>query len=300
MTGHHDGVSVVVCTRDRPAQLHRTLDALQRQTLRDFEIVVVDQSERPDAALAQRAGDVPPALRVVRSHELGLSRGWNAGWREARGAWIVRMDDDCIPAPDWMERFAVARAEQPDAALVSGAVLAGDRPVPPGQAATLLAVDAPELLRGARVRPWRAGVGPCFAIRRSALERLGGLDERLGPGRPAFPSSEDMDLNYRLLRSGESAYVTPALRVVHDQWRAPADLPHLLRGYMTGWTGFALKHARTGDVRGGLWLWRWGVADVTRTLAGAVRRRSFTGVRIASAKAQGLAIGTARGLRERW
>ena len=58
--------TIVICTRARPGLLARTLAALDAGTFRDFPIVIVDQSDEPDAALdACAAGD--ERLEVHRS-----------------------------------------------------------------------------------------------------------------------------------------------------------------------------------------------------------------------------------------
>jgi GT2 family glycosyltransferase len=150
------------------------------------------------------------------------------------------------------------------------------------------------------VVPYAIGFGVCMAVRRSAIERLGGGDERLGPGAPDFPASDDMDFNYRLLRAGGTAYATPLPRAHHEQWRRRDELAPLWHGYMKAWAGFALKHLRTGDRAGGAWLYALGISDTLRVLVGALRRRSRINLAIAAARARGYAAGTRAGLARRW
>ena len=49
-------VTVVVPTRDRPGALARCLAALERQTVGDFEVVVVDDRSRSPEAVARGGG----------------------------------------------------------------------------------------------------------------------------------------------------------------------------------------------------------------------------------------------------
>jgi GT2 family glycosyltransferase len=137
-------------------------------------------------------------------------------------------------------------------------------------------------------------------IPRRVLERLEGFDERLGAGLKEFPSSEDMDFNYRLLDAGGVAWLVPKLRVTHEQWRSRDELGPHYRGYMEGWCGFSMKHLRSGDAVGGLWLWSLGLRDLLRTLAGSVRRRSLFRFGLAVYKGHGLVLGTWRGVRRKW
>ena len=292
MTEGSGPFTVVVCTRDRPRQLAETLAALERQTRRDFEVMVVDQG---DAPVLER-----PGVRVIADSGRGLSRARNAGIAAATSDWIAFVDDDCLTDPDWAEELAREIQEHPDSWLVSGHV--GERATPGGEylRVSVFEVEAARTLAGRRVRPWDIGLGVCFAVRRDVVEQLGGFDERLGAGAPDFPAADDMDFNYRLLAAGGSARVTPRVRSFHDQWRTPAELAPLYRGYMKAWAAFAMKHLRTGDVRGGLWLWSLGFRDFARMLASSLRRRSLLRLRVAGAKLRGLVEGTLKGLLRSW
>jgi GT2 family glycosyltransferase len=284
--------TVVVCTRDRHGQVARTLEALRAGSVADFPIVVVDQSDVPLAR---------DDVEVVHDRGRGLSRARNVGLRRVRTEWVVYVDDDCLPERDWAERLGEELAAHPDVALVAGDVPgAGAGGSDDYVAASAFRVDRERVRAGRFTHPGLVAFGVCFAVRRSVAERLGGWDERLGPGVPDFPAADDMDFNYRLLRAGERAYQTPRVRAVHEQWRAPQDLPALYRGYLAAWSGFAMKHLRTGDVAGGLWLWTIGVVDALDMLASAVGRRSRLRLRIALAKLRGLVEGTVKGLTRRW
>lgn len=263
------------------------------------EVVVVDQSSPPDAALALRAA-TDPGLRVVVDEGVGLSRSRNVGCRETSGAWIAFLDDDCRPAEDWGDALSAALERCGDAEVVSGAIEGAAPDEVEYLEVTTFLVDSEGFVSGRWTLPWRAGFGSC-TVRRSAVDRLGGWDERLGVGcLTPFGAAEDMDFNYRLLRSGGRAFVTPAVRVTHEQWRPADDLPGLYRRYMTGWSGFAMKHLRRGDVAGGLWLWALGALDAVRMLASAGRRRSRLRLVVGLAKARGLLVGTVRGLLFPW
>jgi GT2 family glycosyltransferase len=292
------GFTAVVCTRDRPDFLPATLDALLEQP--DFPVLVVDQSTELDERLAARAA-AEPRLSVVRDPGRGLSRARNVGAAEAWTDWVVFVDDDCIPEPDWSRRLAEALERAPaEVDIVSGHV-EGATPSADYIPASEFPVGRTAIMRGGRFRhPGRVGVGVCFAVRSAAVERLGGWDERLGPGAPDFPAADDMDFNYRLLRSGGAALLTPEVRSRHEQWRTPEQLEPLYRGYLKAWSAFAMKHLTSGDVAGGLYLWTIGLVDFLDMLASALGRRSRLRLRVALAKLRGLAEGTAAGLRTRW
>jgi GT2 family glycosyltransferase len=296
--GEGPSFTVVVCTRDRPGRVRRTLEALREQTRNHFPVVVVDQSDPADSGLAgDAAGE--SSLRVVHDDGRGLSRARNIGARTAETDWVVFLDDDCVPERDWAERLEEELVRHPEADMVACHVEPGS---PPGDyvPASAFPVTRPALRRGRFRHPGHLGLGVCMAVRSSAIQRLGGWDERLGAGVARFPAAEDMDFNYRLLRGGGAGFVSPAPRARHEQWRSQGELQSLLRGYMRGWGGFAAKHLRTGDPLGGIWLWTIGAIDVLDMLDDALRRRSRLRLRLAGAKLRGLLEGSAAGLRQRW
>ena len=290
--------AVVVCTRNRADHLARLLAALDAQTEGDFPLVVVDQSDEtlPHLTERERAG----AIRVLRDAAPGLSRARNRAWRELSTPWVVYLDDDCLPPPDWAGAMRRALAANPEAAFLTGDVGENGQENTEGLVVTTFRVERRTVRSGRWTWPWAIGFGVCMAIRRDWIERLDGWDERLGAGVPDLPASEDMDFNYRLLRAGGVAVAVPEVRVLHDQWRTPGELPALHRGYATGWAGFASKQLRTGDVVGGLWLWGWGAFGCARMFASALRRRSRLRLKVARALLEGHLMGTARGLRRRW
>jgi GT2 family glycosyltransferase len=292
-------LTIAVCTRNRPRHVTQALVALEAQTDRDFDTIVVDQSDDEDPELARRAA-AQDRLCVLRRPGRGLSRARNDAVAAAQTDWVAFVDDDCLLAADWVAELRGVLARHPDVGYVAGHV--GLANVPPGEhlGAAARPVAEERVLCGARVWPQHIGFGVCMVLRRDVVQRLGGWDERLGPGVADFPASDDMDFNYRLLRAGEAAAVTPRMRAAHDEWRDHDETVALYEGYARAWAGFALKHAKTGDLRGGAWLWSIGLRSQARMLASALRHRSRLRARVARAQLRGLAAGTLRGGARRW
>jgi hypothetical protein len=123
----------------------------------------------------------------------------NVGWRVAHGRLIAFTDDDCRPAPKWLERLVEAASLHPGA-IVQGAT----RPDPRDEAA----------FRSAHVRtlhvdpPGRFTQTCNILYARELLERIGGFDERAITG-------EDIDLAHRAREAGATVVGAPEAVVYH-------------------------------------------------------------------------------------
>lgn len=297
MTQAHPWLTAVVCTRDRGRRVDATLDALTAERADGLTIVVVDQSETLDPALDGRAA--ARELKLVRDAGHGLSRARNLAARCADTQWLAFVDDDCVVETGFASAARTVVDAHPDAVFVSPHVHAPDSGSTDGLAVTGFPIEREMTRYGRWTAPWLVGFGVCFLVRRHWIERLGGWDERLGPG-AAFPAADDMDFQYRLLRAGGIAVASPALRVVHTQWRTREELVVLAGRYALASGGFTAKHIRLGDVAGGAWLAGLEARAGARMLASAVRRRSRLRARVAVARLHGQLVGTVRGLARRW
>jgi len=261
--------------------------------LAEFDLLVVQQGEEPHEVAGA-------STRVIVDGGRGLSRARNIALREVDSEWIAFVDDDCVVESGFGRALVGELRSHPEAGWLSGHVSTGgahnsDLPV-----VTTFGVEREAKRSGRWTLPGSIGFGVFFAVRREVAESLGGWDERLGPGVPEFPAADDMDFAYRFLRSGGVAVLSPRVRAVHQQWRTPRELVTLQGGYLRAWSAFAMKHLRSGDVAGGLWLWSWGVIDVLDMAKSALGHRSRLRCRLAAAKARGLLEGTAAGLRRTW
>ncbi len=76
--------SLIVATLGRTAELQRLFESLERQTHRDFEVIVVDQNT--DGRLLPILDAFATKLTIRRLTSIpGLSRARNVGLREATG-----------------------------------------------------------------------------------------------------------------------------------------------------------------------------------------------------------------------
>jgi CDP-glycerol glycerophosphotransferase len=115
-------VSVVVIGYNDAANLATALRSATRQTLRDLEIVVVDDASTDDTpAVAARFAARDPRVRVIRleRNSGGCSRPRNTGVDAATGRWVTFLDSDDVLTPRACERL-VRAAERADADMACG------------------------------------------------------------------------------------------------------------------------------------------------------------------------------------
>lgn len=194
-------VSVVIPTFGRPRLLKRCLEALARQTFEEsFEVIVADDGAEGPERLKEidRAALRPilPTLRfvdVVGAHGPAAAR--NIGWRQARGDMIAFTDDDCIPAPAWLEGGLKALVSR--VVAVVGKTLVPVTAPPRDFERDMSALETAEFI-----------TANCF-VRKATLARLGGFDARF-----TMAWREDSDLHFRLLSLGRVVRAREAV-VVH-------------------------------------------------------------------------------------
>jgi glycosyltransferase involved in cell wall biosynthesis len=212
-------VSVLVCTRNRPAELERLLRSLLADTSAESEIIVVDQS---DAMVAVPA-DILRSDRVrhVQSKTRGKGAAMNEGLRLARSTYVVCTDDDCEAAPGWIGGMARLLASHPRTALVFCRVEAPPHDQTVGYVPQYLPSRERRIRRTLASCAHR-GLGAGMAIRRDVVMSLGGIDESFGPG-ARFGSGDDWDLEVRLLMKGWETFETDRLAITHHGFRTFAE-----------------------------------------------------------------------------
>ena len=180
--------------------------ALARGAGFTYEVVVVDNGSTDDTAdtIARLARAFPVPLRRVTEPRRGRPQALNTGLREAAGAMFVVTDDDLLISPGWLRAFwRCFQEERPDG--VAGRVLprwTGGSPawLANGAQADLNRLGLGCLDHGAQRISSRSGrycrwVGGNMAIRRQAVERVGGFDER-------FIRGQDREFYERCVEQG--------------------------------------------------------------------------------------------------
>lgn len=115
-------VSVIVATRDRPSLLREALASLERQTFRDFEVLVVDDASE-DRDGVERVIPRDPRFRLIRlERSAGPGGARNIGFELAKGDLLAVLDDDDVAVETRLARQVEALEAEASAGLVFSAV----------------------------------------------------------------------------------------------------------------------------------------------------------------------------------
>jgi glycosyltransferase involved in cell wall biosynthesis len=207
LTRPRPAVSVIVPTYERHDVLEALMECFERQTMRDFEVIVVDQSESEWRRRTRVSFDVVCVRSDIK--DAGLAR--NTGAVYARADVLALTDDDCRPDADWLERGLRYFAD-PAVVGVEGLVLS-DR-----------AADE-------RYRPVTnlgfEGIGFMTAnlfLRRETFLAIDGFDPQFDQ-----PFREDTDLAWRALEHGSIPFGADVCVYHPPQRRAIAREGHIAR-----------------------------------------------------------------------
>jgi glycosyltransferase involved in cell wall biosynthesis len=242
-------VSVVVCSRDRPALLDKALAAVTDDLRPDDELIVVDSASRNDDTAAVGASY---AARTIRLATPGLARARNAGIDTARADLVAFTDDDCVIERGWLDAIVNAFSDR------TGVVLGRVLPVSDDAAAPADDPGPVGFSFGPTAIVDELGAGANMAFRRAALTDIGDFDEQLGAG-TRLRSGEDHDAIWRALRARWLGRYEPGARVVHADWRSTTDLMRMRYGYGLGAGAVAAKmikvdpHAGWRELRRRAW-----------------------------------------------
>jgi cellulose synthase/poly-beta-1,6-N-acetylglucosamine synthase-like glycosyltransferase len=193
-------LSVVVIGRNEGERLRRCLESVgaMRRGAWDVELIYVDSgSSDGSVALAQQMGARTIALTPVRPT---AALGRNAGWRAARGEWVLFLDGDTVLAPDF------AAEALPEFADTRVAVVWGHRrEMFPEQTVYNRVLD----LDWVYAPGYAAFCGGDALFRRDVLEATGGFDETLIAG-------EEPELCRRILAAGGLISHVDRAMTLHD------------------------------------------------------------------------------------
>lgn len=256
----HMTVTVIIPTKNRPAELQSVVRSLLSQTVLPQSLVVIDQSDGTEsqrlarAALAEGAvARAAPELRYV--HDVSIrsgARARNRAMQIADGDVWLFLDDDVVLEPEFIEALVAAYREHPDAVGVSGIITNYARPRigyrlwswafmrgPFRDERQPIYWRADELRNSPPIRVHRFG-GGLMSFRAQAIREISFDEELLG-----VSDGEDVDF---CLRLGPNAklLIAPRARLAHYHSPAGRLQDHWLRRVVRGNVFLYRKNWRHG------------------------------------------------------
>src|SRR5688572_19309459 len=109
--------SVIIPTYNYGRFVREAIESVQRQTVQDFEIIVIDDGSTDDTQEVLR-GIADPRLRIYRTENRGLSAARTEGLRHTRGEFIAFLDSDDRWRPEKLELQLAMMEREPDLGAV--------------------------------------------------------------------------------------------------------------------------------------------------------------------------------------
>lgn len=240
-------ISVVICTRNRTADLAVCLDHLQQQKCKPAEIIVVDNAPGDNSTeqLVQNYNGVT----YCREPRPGLDIARNTGARIASSPVIAYTDDDVEAHPLWL--FHVNESfKDPQVSAMTGLVIAAELETESQQIFEKYwsfnrgytdRYYTPEFFnKHLRTGPpvWEIGAGANMAFRKKIFEEAGYFDERLDVG--AAGCNGDSEMWFRILAHGGTIHYNPRAVTFHKHRKELKQLKKQLFYYMRGFAAAAL------------------------------------------------------------
>mgnify|MGYP006276436479 CR=1 FL=1 len=224
-------VSVVLVTWNSATYLQELLPALALQSYPDWELICVDNGSA-DESVARVLAAFPQAALVRNRENVGFCRANNQGIRRATGAYVLLLNADAIPEPDYLTTLVDFLIATPDCAGVTGKLLwAESRNCSPPR------IDSAGHCLNRLRQVFDRGAGqpdrgqydrtePVFSFSAAAaLYRRQCLLDIALPGAQVldeafFAYSEDVDLNWRCWHWGWSCWYVPTAVAWHYRGHA--------------------------------------------------------------------------------
>lgn len=175
--------SIVIVTYNIDKRLlAQNLDSLSNQTTKDFEILIVDNSDKMDI----RPVVSKYVLKYIKLNKnYGLSLGRNVGIKFAKGDIIIFLDDDAIPARDFVENHISAYKSN----------ISGLRGKSLDRTSTIYNYLTPHYDLGDQIIPYIVNLEGNSSFKRDILIELGGFNPKLQKA----GGFEGTELTYRIV-----------------------------------------------------------------------------------------------------
>ncbi len=210
-------VSIIVVAWNSAAHLSHCLEALTAQSCRDFEVILVDNDSSDGGTFGVEHAYASLQLRIERlSFNRGFAAAVNLAASLARGDWLIMLNPDAFPEPDWLGQLMQAADSSSDSYFASRQIQAKRPRLLDGEGDSYHVSGLAQrrnynfpVFRGGQPYEVFSACAVAALVSRSDFLESGGLDEDY------FAYQEDVDLGFRLRLRGLRCMYVPAAVVHH-------------------------------------------------------------------------------------
>ncbi|HSN95096.1 MAG TPA: glycosyltransferase family 2 protein [Anaerolineaceae bacterium] len=226
--------SVIILNWHAEQFLPACFAALESQTFQDFEVILLHNGLEGVTSSISEPQFPQSRLSILNSAtNLGFAAGNNLAARQAQGEYLVLLNADAFPEPDWLEKVHQACLEHPKHFFASRLVKANEPQTLDGEWNVYHASGlawrknhAQALSKGTtEPKEVLSACAAAGAYPREAFESVGGFDEDF------FAYMEDIDLDFRMQLLGYKCLYLPQ-----------AVVQHVGSGSTSARSGFQLYH----------------------------------------------------------
>jgi len=248
-------ISVIIATKDRSQKIELCLKSILKNTYKDFEIVLADQS--CDGKTKQVVKKIKsPKITYLKLSSCGKTKAVNQAIGIARGKILSFIDDDIIVDKFWLEHikaFFDQNKNHQQIAGVFGKILPYELNQHRNQICpSIFTLNRKAFIANQYVTHYEElGLGSNMSLRKEVLSKIGYFREWLGPGYLGLGGGEDGELIYRLLKNGYSLAYNPDIRAFHNRWLTYQEYRIQQGRYTCGEITFCCYYFLKGDLHMG-------------------------------------------------
>lgn len=215
-------ISFIICTYNREKYIYECLSRLAKNTAQDgWEIVLVNNNSTDNtAAECERfVRDYKPTnYHYFVETQQGLSYARNRGIAEAKGEWLVFLDDDAMIEKDYIAHLQARLKQHPEAGAFGGPIepfFEGETPawLNPWSMGFVSAIDLGDQVQVFSAKQYPIGAN--MGISRETIDRIGVFNTALGRTGNNLMGGEEKDIFNRIRQAGIPILYFPDIKVQH-------------------------------------------------------------------------------------
>ena len=225
-------VSIIILNYNGEKFLENCLESIIRETNQSYEIIVVDNNS-PDKSGEKFSKKYQKCNFILNKKNVGVSEGLNIGIRNARGKFVVLLNNDLIVAPKWLEHLFDAHEIYGNGLYQPKFLKMNDRTIL-DSAGNLINIfgfgfsrekGKKDVLQYNKIEEIGFAAGTCLFCSKEVFDKVGLFDEKF------FAYNEDLDLGWRARLLNYKSYYVPKSIVYHHgsaQWKWSGEKFYLL------------------------------------------------------------------------